>query len=582
MIARQNGMAPQDPNRASAAKMVLAAIAAQKEAGLQLACSPPFDTAIDMSLLTAAGAVPREIAIKILRAGIEELAPLVGASATEIAGQDGIARIAREVSLKFDRAPPPGCDAATNTLAGLAPNPGFRPKEKDIRKLANTFPDNRSDTEKLKTGPTVSEPKAAPPAIGLAAADSEPRQDDRSQDAPLRTAFQADSVNYRVLSGVNAMISTATGGQFRNFPELFGRLESAERQVLQLRSTQTASDSDSEPAQTADVRWIAEPTAIGKMFPPDCLRSDGDSTFDTDMFLNSKIDRWRADRRLPNVPTVDPHYRFGREALATLMSAIRCDKRFMLVGPTGCGKTSFYEQVAARMRLPFFRIPIDGEMRRRDIVGGYIQKTSPTGSYTEWQDGILVTAYAMPCLIDLDEFDRSDTDLAYAAAEALEGKPLQIVEQPGRTVPKHPGCCIAAAANTKGGGDPTGLYAVQTTLSEATRNRFAYWLDHDYLTVEQEAELIGTRFPRIQKAIATTIAEIASDLRRALKAETIRTACSTRQVLDIAEDILDRSAYDTSPQRRLAKQALRRIVANRACDAADRAAVEGIIETRLP
>ena len=220
-------------------------------------------------------------------------------------------------------------------------------------------------------------------------------------------------------------------------------------------------------------------------------------------------------------------------------------------------------------------------MRRRDILGGWLQVQGDTGSYTAWMDGALTIAYGMPSMIVLDEFDRADPDLIYAAHEALERRSIRIVEQPGRLVHMHPGCAIMANANTRGGGDPTGMYALKTQTSEASRNRFTYYISADYLSAKAESGLLLATHPKLEKGVCDQICEMAADLRSSLRSEIIRTACSTRQVLDIGGDILARQSFDDAQPAQRIRKAFDRIMTERATDPADEAAISGLLATRL-
>uniref|UniRef100_UPI0013DA2A4C AAA family ATPase n=1 Tax=Streptococcus pneumoniae TaxID=1313 RepID=UPI0013DA2A4C len=79
-------------------------------------------------------------------------------------------------------------------------------------------------------------------------------------------------------------------------------------------------------------------------------------------------------------PLANPLYRFNADLLSTLVYAIEQRENLSLVGPPGCGKTTILQEMAARTGRPFFRIPIDGELRRREMVGGFKQIATEKGS----------------------------------------------------------------------------------------------------------------------------------------------------------------------------------------------------------
>jgi cobaltochelatase CobS len=320
---------------------------------------------------------------------------------------------------------------------------------------------------------------------------------------------------------------------------------------------------------------------IGFLFPASTIVDIPAGGFNLQRFLDTTIDIWTPNTFIPGIPPKNPGYLFDCRTLVTALSAIRYRKNSLLSGPTGCGKSTVIQQIAARLKRPYYRIPIDGEMRRREILGGWLQEATPTGSKTVWHDGMLTTAYQMPSIILLDEFDHADVDLVVSAHEALERQSLKLVEQPHRDIRMHPGCSITATANTRGAGDPIGIYGVKNRMSEASRNRFTYFISCNYLSISSEAKLLNAQNPNLALSTCEMIAEVASDIRAATIAGNIQTACSTRQTLDIAEDIAIQTEFDTSPVDQLLRKAFNTIMVSRAGDNYEEAAIIGILNAKL-
>ena len=435
------------------------------------------------------------------------------------------------------------------------------------------------------------------------------------QPAPPRASsprrsepFKASTVNYRRLAGADFMIDNATGGCFKTAKALFERLEAAEEAERdhheQIRAGMRApADSATDqiggaPPNRTDLRCLAEETTskpttgaqaaswvrvkrtIGSMFEKTCLYTDKTSNINADAFLRQEMDTW-SQEGFDGAPDVNPSYRFDVDVLATVLTSLRVGRNLMLTGPTGCGKTTLAEQVAARLNLPYVRIPVDGELRRREMIGGWLQAAGPAGSYTAWQDGILTKAYGMPSIVMLDEIDHADSDMLYACHEALERKTMQIIEQPERRIRMHPGCAIFGSANTRGTGDVSGQYAVKEPMSEATRNRFTYFIPCTYLPEAQEQIIVNRTFPNLPAGASKKICAAASDLRKSLLEGHIRTACSTRQVLDVACDILERASFDTSPVDARIKGSIGRVMVSRAADEADEAVMAALVNARF-
>ena len=403
----------------------------------------------------------------------------------------------------------------------------------------------------------------------------------RNEYAPLRR----DGLNLNKMRGFNLQIEKATNGQIKTGEELFERLIQMDEKNRNLTEALMASNSAGVDAPAsagaAPVQaYVFSSTVVDvkKAIPAD--RIVASPSFSASTVAKLPITIWRSDPPHPAVPEIDEEYLFDAATLATASFSIENGKNYALVGPTGCGKTTFMEQIAARLGRPFYRIPIDGEMRRREIIGSFKQQTFATGSATVWFDGLLTEAIRYPSIIDLDEFDRADPDLMYAAHQALERKGILILEDSGRYVRMHPSCSVGATANTKGRADGNGLYANVTELSEASRDRFPFWIDHDYLDQDAELELVSRANPAMSREVLGKLVAIAADMRVSFKGGTLRTACSTRQVKATAEFAASMMQIMREPAAM--RHAINQVLVARAGDDADSAAIKQIVHQRLP
>ena len=412
------------------------------------------------------------------------------------------------------------------------------------------------------------------------------------------TPFHENRIDRSTLKGMDVMIARATNNQITRAEDLFARLGQAERRVVELEEqdrTATASGAsrnDETPPTRRDEAsaptWRRRTVRLGDVIPTrrafartQATGGDPQPGIDLTRLMNTTVTVIEGGTQ-ERVPKVDEDYVFDARTLATAMHAVRAGKNLCLVGPTGSGKTKFLEQLAARLNRPYFRISVDGEMRRREIIGGLQQVVTDKGSRTAWYDGLLTVAIGMPSIVNLDEIDRADADMLYAAAQVLEGNGIQLLEDGNRHIPMHPWCMIASTGNTKGQADANGLYASTGEMSEASRDRINLWVDHEYMEQDAEVALIMAKVPGTTEQDARTITAIAADVRLAMRDGRLRTACSPRTTLAAAEYLADMLPLMTGTTTARAKQAcVEQVLAARARDPFDAKAIAQMIQNRM-
>lgn len=250
--------------------------------------------------------------------------------------------------------------------------------------------------------------------------------------------------------------------------------------------------------------------------------------------------RWKGEA--PKIEVPDEHFDFDPYAVRVMSLAIRKRKNVMAVGDPGCGKTEFFRQFAARMGLPFHKVAMDGSISRPDVLGSFRQVATATGSATPFVLGLLPTIIQTPCIIDFDEMDQCDPDLQYMLHSLYEGEGLDIKEDGGRFIKRHEHCYLVATANTKGRGSDNGLTHARHEMSEATRDRYSYWLEFTYLPKEKEVNVIVKK-TGLDADRASKLVDIGASIRSGYKTGTVSQPCSLRQLLDIAESA-DGLGYD--------------------------------------
>lgn len=237
----------------------------------------------------------------------------------------------------------------------------------------------------------------------------------------------------------------------------------------------------------------------------------------------------------PLVPPVNPAYLFSGR-FNDIVEDIVENRRVMLIGHTGAGKTSLIEQVAARSLHGVLRSNMNGQTTAGDFVGFWTVK----GGETIWVDGVLPTAMREGLWLIVDEIDFAEPSILAALTAVLEPHGRLVLKEKGHEiVAPHPAFRLFATANAVGAMSQfRHLYQGANLMNEAFLDRWRVYM-LDYLTPAEEADvLMRTLAPHMTRALATTLAAIAADCRAAFAREDLSSAFSTRRLLDWAELML--------------------------------------------
>ena len=255
---------------------------------------------------------------------------------------------------------------------------------------------------------------------------------------------------------------------------------------------------------------------------------------DTDMTIKGFAEA--TDR----VPNVDPTYQFARDTTMAILAGFNHNRRVMIQGYHGTGKSTHIEQVAARLNWPCVRVNLDSHISRIDLIGKDAIKLRDGVQITEFQEGILPWALRNPVAIVFDEYDAGRPDVMFVIQRVLEveGK-LTLLDQ-NQVIHPHPYFRLFATANTVGLGDTTGLYHGTQQINQGQMDRWSLVVTLNYLEHDAEADIVIAKNPDYAspegKTTISRMVTVADLTRSAFMNGDLSTVMSPRTVLAWAEN----------------------------------------------
>jgi len=244
--------------------------------------------------------------------------------------------------------------------------------------------------------------------------------------------------------------------------------------------------------------------------PLTAFRAEKQSSFRAlfgESFPDTPVKHWEP---APYTPEADPNYHFRQELVLPAMLWIGgIKKNLYLSGPTSAGKSSFIEQLAARLGLEVFRMPCHRDVEMLDFTGGM----ELTQSGTEYIAGALIMAMERGGILLIDEKDLLNPSVAAALHTVLDGKPLY-VPQAKRWIAPHRMFRIAATGNSAGLGDPTKLYKGVNRMNVATIRRYLH-VKVDYMSADEETALLKRVLPKLSDTAREIMLRVANMTRQA-------------------------------------------------------------------
>jgi cobaltochelatase CobS len=239
-----------------------------------------------------------------------------------------------------------------------------------------------------------------------------------------------------------------------------------------------------------------------------------------------------ADER---VPDVDPSYVFDPDTTLAILAGFAFNRRVMVQGYHGTGKSTHIEQVAARLKWPCIRINLDAHISRIDLVGRDAIVLRDGLQVTEFREGLLPWALQHPVALVFDEYDAGRPDVMFVIQRVLEteGK-LTLLDQ-NRVIRPNPNFRMFATANTVGLGDTSGLYHGTQAINQGQMDRWNIVVALNYLPQETERAIVGAKTSLEPKLVADMI-RVADLSRQGFINGDISTVMSPRTVITWAQN----------------------------------------------
>lgn len=196
---------------------------------------------------------------------------------------------------------------------------------------------------------------------------------------------------------------------------------------------------------------------------------------------------------MPNVPAIDEAYQFDHDTTLAILAGFTFNRRVMIQGFHGTGKSSHIEQVAARLNWPCVRINLDSHVSRIDLIGKDMIVLREGKQITEYKEGLLPWALQNPVALVFDEYDAGRPDVMFVIQRVLEAEGRLTLLDQNVVIRPHPAFRLFATANTVGLGDTTGLYHGTQQLNQGQLDRWNIVTLLNYLPHEDEVKIVAAK-----------------------------------------------------------------------------------------
>ena len=250
---------------------------------------------------------------------------------------------------------------------------------------------------------------------------------------------------------------------------------------------------------------------------------------DTDMEINA------FSKKSEYVPEIDKTYKFDRDTTLAIISGFAFNKRVLVQGYHGTGKSTHIEQIAARLNWPCIRVNLDSHISRIDLIGKDAIVLKDGKQVTQFNEGILPWSIQNPVALVFDEYDAGRPDVMFVIQRVLEAEGSFTLLDKNKVIKQNKYFRLFATSNTVGLGDTTGLYHGTQQINQGQMDRWNIVTTLNYLSLEREMEILlaknkNLNNPKGKEKIANMI-KVASLTRKGFISGDISTVMSPRTVM---------------------------------------------------
>ena len=240
------------------------------------------------------------------------------------------------------------------------------------------------------------------------------------------------------------------------------------------------------------------------------------------------------------VPDIDKNYKFDRDTTLAILSGFSFNKRVLIQGYHGTGKSTHIEQVAARLNWPCVRVNLDSHISRIDLIGKDAIVIKDGKQITEFKEGVLPWSIQNPVALVFDEYDAGRPDVMFVINRVLESEGTFTLLDKNKVIKQNSNFRLFATTNTIGLGDTTGLYHGTQQINQGQMDRWNIVTTLNYLDFDKELEIVLAKNKNMNntkgKEKISNMIKVASLTRKGFIAADISTVMSPRTIIHWAEN----------------------------------------------
>ena len=256
--------------------------------------------------------------------------------------------------------------------------------------------------------------------------------------------------------------------------------------------------------------------------------------------IDSNLEVDAFEKKNEFVPEIDKNYKFDRDTTIAILSGFSFNKRVLVQGYHGTGKSTHIEQIAARLNWPCVRVNLDSHISRIDLIGKDAIKLKDGKQITEFQEGILPWSIQNPVALVFDEYDAGRPDVMFVIQRILEAEGNFTLLDKNKVIKQNKYFRLFATSNTVGLGDTSGLYHGTQQINQGQMDRWNIVTTLNYLSLEKEMEIILAKNKSYNNAEGkekiSNMIKVATLTRKGFMAGDISTVMSPRTVLHWADN----------------------------------------------